>query len=84
MTTFETNIATTEPVTTGRRFARFIHAWRRITIPSPRAWMRAHEQLDRFKKLDERLLRDAGLLQADIDRMKAGDFLNWPKRDPNV
>lgn len=65
------------PMTT----ATFAHFGKVIgNIPGPFQLLRAQEQLNKFKALDARALKDAGLTQEDVDRATLADFLNAPGR----
>ncbi|MDV7142563.1 hypothetical protein R3X27_07690 [Tropicimonas sp. TH_r6] len=49
-------------------------------LPNPATYLRAYQDMRRFKSMDVAVMRDTGLCQADIDTTTFGDFLKQPRR----
>ncbi len=49
-------------------------------IHGPATYLRAKEDLDRFRSLDPSRQRDIGVTQKDLDAAKLADFLDQPRR----
>lgn len=49
-------------------------------LPSPMKMLRAQEQLNKFRALDNVALLDIGLTQQDVDRATLADFMTSPRR----
>lgn len=49
-------------------------------IHSPLTVLRAQEQLNKFRKLDDAALKDMGLSHADVERASLNDFLKMCQR----
>lgn len=45
-------------------------------IPNPATMLRAQEQLNKFRAMDDAALKDAGLTREDVARATLADFLN--------
>jgi len=49
-------------------------------VYSPFTVLRAQEQLNKFRKLDDAALKDMGLTHADVERATLNDFLKMCQR----
>lgn len=76
MTTRKSTIAHTVGIPTFGATLRAVFS----VLPNPVTYLRAYQDMRRFKSMDIAMLRDLGLGQSDIDRACFGDFLKQPRR----